>query len=150
MITTCAMPSSPVSWPANLEHELAKQATKNASQKQPSMMAHQEVIDNISKASTNIDIDLSAKGEGPDIDWVPSFKNYMARVDRLSKSQHARTTTLPPGFPKKIKAHRAWVGHDFAEEKSYIYVLSETEVNEIEEALGHFKGLHPSNPRRAF
>lgn len=138
------MSFSPVSWPANLEHELAKQTTKDISQKQPLMMAQQKETDNINKASTEIDIDLSANGEGPDIDWVPSFKNYMARVDRLSKSQHARTTTLPSGFPTNIKAHRAWVGHDFAEKKSYIYVLSNTEVNEIEEALVHFKGLNPS------
>lgn len=137
---------SPVLWPTNLEHELAKKITKNDSQKQPSMMAQQEEIDNISKDLTNIDIDLLVKSEGPDIDWVPSFENYMARVDKLSNDQHSRTTTLPPGFPKKIKAHRAWVGHEFSEEKSYIYVLSEPEVNEIEEALDYFKGLHP--PRR--
>lgn len=145
-IAILIMPSSLVSLPAILRHEPTEQATvylENNSQKTPSMVVQQEESGNLSKASTDIDIDLSGtRGEGPDIDWVPSLKSYMARVERLSKSQHTRAITLPHGFPEKIKTHRAWVGHDFAEDKSYIYVLSETEVSEIEEALSHFKGLY--------
>lgn len=116
---------------------------EDASQKPLSMMVQQEERDDLSKPLTDIDADLSGtKSEGPDIDWVPSLKSYMARVERLSRSQNTRVTTLPSGFPEKIKTRRAWAGHDFAEDKSYIYVLSETEVSEIEEALAHFKSLY--------
>lgn len=134
------MPSI-VSWP--MERESVEQAIsclKNVSQKQLPMTAQEESV-KLSKTSTDTDADiLGVNYEAPNIDWVPSFENYMARVDRLSKS-NARTTTLPPGFPERIEAPRTWAGHEFSEEKSYIYELSEAEVNEIEEALGYFKGL---------
>lgn len=136
-----------------MEHKPLEQANsclENASQKQPPMTTQQEESAKLSDTSTDIDVDISdANYEAPNIDWIPSFENYMARVDRLSKS-HARTTTLPPGFPERIEAPRTWTGHDFPEEKTYIYVLSEAEVNEIEEALGYFKGLalYTSSPPR--
>lgn len=138
--------SSPIPLPiATCRHEPTEPTVylEDASQRTSSMMVQQEERDDLSETSTDIDADLSStKSEGPDIDWVPSLKSYMARVERLSKSQNARATTLPSGFPEKIETHRAWAGHDFAEDKSYIYMLSETEVSEIEEALGHFKGLY--------
>lgn len=123
--------------------EQATSCLKRVGQKQPPMTAQQlqEESVKLSETSTNTNFGVSGTNyEAPNIDWVPSFENYMARVDRLSKS-HARTTTLPPGFPERIEAPRTWTGHEISEEKSYIYVLSEDEVNEIEEALGYFKGL---------
>lgn len=146
---TSVMPSLPVSWP--IKHEPAEQATgcfESASPKQLpwTTTVQQEEIINLSKAPIDINADSpdTKSGGGLDIGWIPSFEGYMARVERLSKTQHARTTTLPPGFPERVETRRAWVGSDFAEEKSYIYVLSEAEVSEIEEALSYFKGLYTS------
>lgn len=137
---------SPISWPVDIEYELIEPATgflENASQKPP-VMAQQEESINPREITTVTSVGLSdtKRDGGPDIDWVPSFENFMARVGRLSKTQHVRTMALPPGFPERIEAPRAWAGQEFSEEKSYIYVLSEAEVKEIEEALDYFKGLN--------
>lgn len=97
-----------------------------------------------SEGSTDSDTDNSDTNdeEGPDIDWYPSLEGYLARVDRLSKSRHTRPTTLPQGYPEAVKTERAWTGSDLAD-KSYLYLLSEAEVKEIEAALNHFKGSCP-------
>lgn len=141
---------SPISWPVDVEYELIEPATGflgGANQKPP-VIAQQEESINPREIPTVTSVGLSdtKRDGGPDIDWVPSFENFMARVGRLSKTQHVRTMALPPGFPERIEAPRAWAGQEFSE-KSYIYVLSEAEVKEIEEALDYFKGLNFRTPR---
>lgn len=97
--------------------------------------------------SSSTDIDTGLPGakdnEVPDIDLIPSFEKYEARVERLSKTHPFHDTTLPPGFPKKFEAQRAWVGSDFADEIDYVYQLSEIEIGEIEAALLYFQQVNP-------
>lgn len=127
----------------------------NASQKD--IKAQQEK----SQTSTDSDTDLSdaKEDDGADIDWYPSFEEYTARVEMLSKTRHTRPTTLPAGYPEVVNTPRAWTGSDFTDKSKYIYMLSEAEVKEIEAALSYFKGsciskfgkkLHLTSPKQLF
>lgn len=47
---------------------------------------------------------------------------------------------LPQGFPEFVDKPMAWKGHQFADETEYIYTLNTFEIDELECALGTFKG----------
>jgi hypothetical protein len=76
----------------------------------------------------------------PDISWIPSFKVFRDRVERLRALYPDRRTTLPPGWPAQVDAPRAWAGSDFASEDEYVLHLSAEDIAEIEAGLAHFKG----------
>jgi hypothetical protein len=44
------------------------------------------------------------------------------------------------GFPHSINLPGAWDGNQFANENDYIYHLSSSEIQELRDALSHFKG----------
>lgn len=76
----------------------------------------------------------------PDISWIPSYKVFKDRVERLRVLYPDRRTTLPPGWPAQIDAARVWSGSDFKSEDEYVIHLSAEDVAEIEDGLAHFKG----------
>jgi hypothetical protein len=49
-------------------------------------------------------------------------------------------SSLPNGFPSALDSPLAWTGQQLARQSDYIHHLSETEIEEIEAALKHFKG----------
>jgi hypothetical protein len=74
----------------------------------------------------------------PDITYTPDFDKYKARtLKRLATEELEQK--LPAGFPSRLESDLVWDGHDITEKYSWVYQLSENEIEEIEEALGHFK-----------
>jgi hypothetical protein len=76
----------------------------------------------------------------PDISWIPSFKVFRDRVERLRALYPDRRTTLPPGWPAQVDAPRAWASSNFESENDYVLRLSAEDIAEIEAGLAHFKG----------
>jgi hypothetical protein len=77
-----------------------------------------------------------------DIDWVPSFEKYQARVQR--RLQHRQPSTeLPDGFPLSVDYEACWTGDDFQGEHNddFVHVLTGEQIAEVEAALAHFKGV---------
>jgi hypothetical protein len=79
----------------------------------------------------------------PDIAYTPNFDNYKARTQKRLATEQLENK-LPAGFPSQLKSDLVWDGHDIAEKYDWVYQLSGKEVDEIEEALTHFKCLHNS------
>ncbi|ROT40076.1 taurine catabolism dioxygenase TauD [Sodiomyces alkalinus F11] len=51
-------------------------------------------------------------------------------------------SALPSGFPESITSDAAWTGANYASKPSeFILLLAAVEIEELEEALAHFKGL---------
>lgn len=48
---------------------------------------------------------------------------------------------LPDGFPVALTTNMAWVGSGLADEKKYVYELTEDYISEIEAGLAAFKGM---------
>mgnify|MGYP006976733567 CR=1 FL=1 len=75
----------------------------------------------------------------PDISWIPSYKVYKDREERLKLLYPNRRTTLPSEWPAEVKAPRVWSGSDFKSEDEYVVQLSAEDIAEIEAGLAHFK-----------
>lgn len=75
----------------------------------------------------------------PDIDWIPSYKVFAERVQRLAQMNLNRPTTLPAGWPSEITSERVWSGSDFQSEDDYVVKLTQEDIAEIERALEYFK-----------
>ena len=76
---------------------------------------------------------------GPNIDWVPSFVNYMERSLRRQKNQ-VLCKFLPQGFPSVVSYPMVWSGNNLSQSQ-YVQTLSPKDVKEIEDGLNHFKGM---------
>ena len=80
----------------------------------------------------------------PDIGYTPDHDKYLARTQRrLAIGQ--LDTSLPEGFPAKLESKLVWDGNTLAEQYDWNYVLTATDVDEIEAALRHFK-CEPAAP----
>lgn len=73
----------------------------------------------------------------PDIDYTPDHDKHLARVAR--RQAEGLSKLLPPGFPQRLQSDLAWNGSNLSEHYNWNYVLTETDLNEIEAALEHFK-----------
>ena len=73
------------------------------------------------------------------IDWVPDSALFEKRAADLSSGSDKRSTELPKGWPIQLSGPLVWSGSEL-EEDEYTYKLSETEVQEIEQALSPAKG----------
>lgn len=82
----------------------------------------------------------------PDIEWLPSYDTYRARVERLAALALERPNHVPSGWPSRINAPRNWSGSEYADSSRYVVQLTEEEIAEIDEALSHFKGELSSKP----
>jgi hypothetical protein len=80
---------------------------------------------------------------GPDIQWMPSHKTFQARVAALDALHLERPKRVPEEFPSKVIEPWVWSGEDFEGEDEYVIQLGEDDVNEIEDALAHFKLVRP-------
>jgi hypothetical protein len=75
----------------------------------------------------------------PDITYHPDFTNFQLRTERL-KSQRPSNIGLPAGFPEKLEGPIVWEGKDFTDDKQWTLSLNEENLEEIYNALVHFKG----------
>ena len=75
----------------------------------------------------------------PDIDYKPDFEKYQARKKARLQNESLGQISLPPGFPQQIVSDLVWEGEELIEKYDWTYVLSQSEVAELEEALRYFK-----------
>lgn len=79
----------------------------------------------------------------PDIEWLPSYDTYKARIARLAALNFDRPTSVPYGWPARIDAPRNWSGSEYADSSRYVVELTKEDIAEIEHALSHFRGRLP-------
>ena len=73
------------------------------------------------------------------IAFQPNLDEYLARSAK--RTLHGGLESqVPAGWPKKLSGPMIWTGSDFPDESSFVYHLSSENKNEIQNALGHFKG----------
>lgn len=79
----------------------------------------------------------------PDIEWMPAYKTFKDRVERLAALHPDRPTAVPEGWPTKVDGDRCWNGADLTED-DYVVKFTAEDIAEIEAGLAHFKGMsHP-------
>lgn len=76
----------------------------------------------------------------PDIAYQPDFQKYSERVKRRLETEKL-SKELPEGFPKQLVSPLVWHGSDFKSEDEWTYVLSEADLEDMKQALAHFKGI---------
>jgi hypothetical protein len=86
--------------------------------------------------------------EQPDIEYHPDMANFRARTRRrFAENPNLANVPLPDGFPKKVEGPIVWEGKDWTNEEQWVHNLSEVELEEITNALTHFKSMFSSgNP----
>jgi hypothetical protein len=76
----------------------------------------------------------------PDIDYHPDEGKYRARTARrLEKDPSLPISPLPYGFPRQVEGPIVWEGKDWTIEDQWVYVLSENELKEINDAVQYYK-----------
>lgn len=58
----------------------------------------------------------------------------------IPSTPNTKLPTLPSGFPTQLSSELAWTKGTFLDESSYIYNLTESDLEEINKALNRFKG----------
>ena len=77
----------------------------------------------------------------PDIEYHPDETKFRARTARrLAEDPSLPSTALPTGYPQKVKGPIVWEGKDWQSEDQWVYNLTPSELQEIDDALVHFKG----------
>lgn len=80
----------------------------------------------------------------PDIAYTPNWDSYQERVKRRQQTETI-DRTLPDGFPQKLESSLAWTGATVTDQYDWSYELNRSELEEIQQALDHFKskqGMH--------
>lgn len=81
----------------------------------------------------------------PDIEYAPNYDNYISRVKRRQENENL-AKSLPEGFPAKLESDLVWDGRNLAETYDWNYVLTESDIAEIDQALRHFQCKQPTLP----
>lgn len=76
----------------------------------------------------------------PDIEYTPDPVKYQARVQRRLKTEKL-DKTLPPGFPSRLVSDLVWDNTDIEARYDWVYLLTASDLEEVENALQHFKSL---------
>ena len=75
----------------------------------------------------------------PDIEYTPNYEKYQARsAKRLQEGN--LPSTVPDGLPQQLTGDLVWEGGSVGKTYDWTYVLSPEQLNEIDQALQHFKG----------
>lgn len=74
----------------------------------------------------------------PDIEYAPNYAKFKARGERRMKTE-TLPTSIPEGFPHQLQGDMVWEGEKLAESYDWTYVLSEEQLDEINDAVSHFK-----------
>ena len=64
---------------------------------------------------------------------------YFALMDKRLRAGGLETD-VPTGWPKTVHGPLVWKGADFDNESEYVLRLTDDDKNEIQQALGYFKG----------
>lgn len=85
--------------------------------------------------------ETTPEAKQPDIEYHPDEAKFRARTARLlAENPNLPQTPLRAGFPLKVEGPIVWEGKDWTSEDQWVYKLSAVELQEINEALAHFKG----------
>ncbi|OAQ64729.1 taurine catabolism dioxygenase [Pochonia chlamydosporia 170] len=79
----------------------------------------------------------------PDIAYTPNWDSYQERVKRRQQTETI-DRTLPDGFPQKLESSLAWTGATVTDQYDWSYELNRSELEEIQQALDHFKSQNKS------
>ncbi len=74
----------------------------------------------------------------PDIDYAPDIDKYLARTRRRLATERLERV-LPEDFPQRLESDLVWDGSDIADRYNWVYELTQSDIDEIEAALKHFK-----------
>ena len=75
----------------------------------------------------------------PDISYAPDPDKYRARQKARLQTEAVKHASLPSGFPQRLISDLAWEGDRLADTYDWTYVLNGDEVQELEDALRHFR-----------
>ncbi|KAJ3815406.1 hypothetical protein EV368DRAFT_30549 [Lentinula lateritia] len=79
----------------------------------------------------------------PDISYHPDEVKYKQRTARrLTENPNLPKSQLPSGFPSKVEGPIVWEGKDWISEDQWVFHLSPAQLQEIDDALAHFKALN--------
>ncbi|KAL6157916.1 hypothetical protein ACJQWK_07660 [Exserohilum turcicum] len=85
-------------------------------------------------------IQMTGPAGQPDIGYAPDLDKYLARVAHR-KATEELPSQLPEGFPRKLKSELVWDGSTIGDQYNFVYEVNAEELEEIEDALKHFKSL---------
>lgn len=78
-----------------------------------------------------------------DLDYQPDETKWRARTARrLAEDPSLPNRPLPDGFPRILNSPLVWEGKDWTDESQWVYKLSKTQLDEIDNALKHFRGTN--------
>ncbi|EKJ72856.1 hypothetical protein FPSE_06902 [Fusarium pseudograminearum CS3096] len=77
----------------------------------------------------------------PDISYHPNWETYQARVARRTQTENL-SKEIPEGFPKELKGDLVWEGETVAKEYKWTYTFTAEQLEDIDNALAHFKSLN--------
>lgn len=80
----------------------------------------------------------------PDISYTPDFNKYQTRIKQRLATEKLKSRPLPPGFPDKLHSDLVWEDDGLADRYNWTYELNAEEVEELEDALKHFKCKSPA------
>ncbi|KAI9718498.1 MAG: hypothetical protein M1828_006681 [Chrysothrix sp. TS-e1954] len=83
----------------------------------------------------------AARVTAPNLSYDPDFEDYSRRKERRLH-QEKLPTHLPPGFPQQFDTPSAWKGSDWKDESVFVYQFSKGDLEDIDQALAHFKSLN--------
>ncbi len=87
-----------------------------------------------------IDVSATSAEKQPDIAYHPDEAKWKARTaHRLAENPTLPSQPLPEGFPAQVQGPIVWEGKDFTREEQWVVKLTEEQIQEIDEALQHFK-----------
>jgi len=75
----------------------------------------------------------------PFLQYMPDHEDYTARAKRRLESEQL-DKSLPEGFPTKLAGGLVWDAESVAREFDFNYHLTAHDLEEIHNALHHFKG----------
>ena len=82
---------------------------------------------------------LGASPRQPNIAYQPDLESYQNRTkERLATESLSKE--LPDGFPAALRSPLVWKGSNFGGRQDFVTVLAADDLEEIKEALRHFKG----------
>ncbi|KAM0242200.1 hypothetical protein ACHAP5_007287 [Fusarium lateritium] len=76
----------------------------------------------------------------PDIVYAPNYDKYQERTSKRLQEGNL-PTSVPDGFPTQLTGDLVWDGDSVGKTYDWTYKLSPEQLDEIDQALQHFKGL---------
>ncbi|KAF2011643.1 Clavaminate synthase-like protein [Aaosphaeria arxii CBS 175.79] len=87
---------------------------------------------------------VSTPPRQPDIAYAPNYDKYLARVQRRLANETI-SKSLPDGFPKELKSDLVWTNENISQRFDWNFQLTAADIEELENALQHFKQLNKPN-----